>query len=179
MLIYKSHNHNKYALAGLRLQALIKAILTPREAEWLKWNRTVNNKGGAGNNISMDIRMEHLICLTKELLKRLGPNLTEAAAKRCCKAVGHVSDLIDLVDEDLRIERPSGHHKMQQRGADFKLLVDEFHRRGSMCKFDPQPEREYRIFANFRDRLIKGLDLTSLNKWISQHKKELHKLESI
>lgn len=179
MLIYKSHNHNKYALAALRLQALIKAILTPREAECLKWNRTVNNKGGAGNNISMDIRMEHLICLTKELLKHLGPNLTEAAAKRCSKAVGHVSDLIDLVDEDLRIERPSGHHKMQQRGADFKLLVDEFHLRGSMFKFDPQPEREYCIFANFRDSLIKGLDLTSLNKWISQHKKELYKMESI
>lgn len=90
-----------------------------------------------------------------------------------------MSDLIDLVDEDLRIERPSGYHKMQQRGADFKLLVDEFHQRGSMFKFDPQPEREYRIFANFRDSLIKGLDLTSLNKWISQHKKELHKMESI
>ena len=83
-----------------------------------------------------------------------------------------MSDLIDLVDEDLRIERPSGHHKMQQRGADFKLLVDEFHQKGSMFKFDPQPEREYRIFANFRDSLIKGLDLTSLNKWISQHKKD-------
>ena len=47
--------------------------------------------------------MEHLICLTKELLKHLGPNLTEAAAKRCSKAVGHMSYLTDLVDEDLII----------------------------------------------------------------------------
>lgn len=82
----------------------------------LEVEQNCKQQGGAGNNISMDIRMEHLICLTKELLKHLGPNLTEAAAKRCSKAVGHVSDLIDLVDEDLRIERPSEHHKMQQEG---------------------------------------------------------------
>ena len=135
ILIYKSHNHNKYALAALRFIS-IKQCFPPREAECLKWNRTVNNKGVGGNNISVDVRMEYLICLTKESLKHLGPNLTEAAAKRCSKAVGHVLNLIDSVDEDLRIERPSGYHKMQQREADFKLLVDEFHQRGSMFKFD-------------------------------------------
>ena len=73
---------------------------SPREAECLKWNRTVNNTGGAGSNISVDITMEHLICLIKELLKYLGPNLTEAAVKRCSKAVGYVWNLIDSVDED-------------------------------------------------------------------------------
>ena len=150
-------------------------MLSPRKAECLKWNRTVNNNGGAGSNISVDIRMEHLICLTKESLKHLGPNMTEAAAKRCSKAVRHVLNLIDSVAEDLRIERPSGYHKMQQREADFKLLVDAFHQRGSMFKFEQQPEMEYHIFANFWDSLIKGIDLTSLNEWISQHKKELHK----
>ena len=78
----------------------------------LEVEQNCKQQGGAGNSISVYIRMEHLICLTEESLKHLGPNLTEAAAKRCSKAVGHVFYLIDSVDEDLRIERPSGYHKM-------------------------------------------------------------------
>ena len=45
MLIYRAYNHNKYALAALRLQAYIMAMLTPKESEILVWKRTVNNKG--------------------------------------------------------------------------------------------------------------------------------------
>ena len=82
MVIYRAFNHNKYVLAALHPQADIMAMLTPREAESLVWNRTVNIKGGAGKNISMDLRMEHLINLIKECLKHLGPNITESAATR-------------------------------------------------------------------------------------------------
>lgn len=179
MLIYKVYNHNKYALAALRLQAYIMAMLTPREAESLVWNRTVNNKGGAGNNISMDIRMEHLINLIKELLKHLGPNITESAAKRCSKAVGHVDQLVNSVDQDLLVESPSGHHKVQKRESDFRNLVNELHQKGKMFHFASGPEREYHVFTGFQDSLIKRLDLGSLNKWISHHKKELHKMEPL
>ena len=130
MLICKAHGHNKYALAALRLQASVMSVLTPRQAESLVWNRTVKNKAGAGCNISMDIRMEHLICLTKELLKHLGVNITENAARRCSKAIGHVDELVSSVDTGLKVQRPSGHHKMKKRDSDFTLLVNELHQRG-------------------------------------------------
>ena len=129
MLIYKACGHNKYALAALRLQASVMAMLTPSQAEILVWNRTVNNKGGAGCNISMDIRMEHLICLTKELLKHLGVNITENAARHCSKTIGHVDELVSSVDTDLKVQRPSGHHKMTKRDSDLRLLVNELHQR--------------------------------------------------
>ena len=179
MLIYRAFNHNKYALAALHLQADIMAMLTPREAESLVWNRTVNTKGGAGKNISMDLRMEHLINLIKELLKHLGPNITESAATHCSKSVGHVDRLLDAVDEDLLVESPGGHHKVQKREPDFRLLVDEIHQKGRMFKFAPESERRYHVCGNFRDSLIKGLDLGKLNKWISEKTKELHKMESL
>ncbi len=38
--------------------------------------------------------MEHLINLTKELLKHLGVNVTENAAKRCSNVIGYVDQLI-------------------------------------------------------------------------------------
>ena len=179
MLIYKAYGHNKYALAALRLQASVMAMLTPRQAEILVWNRTVNNKGGTGCNISMDIRMEHLICLTKELLKHLGVNITENAARRCSKAIGHVDELVSSVDTDLTVQRPSGHHKMTKRDSDLRLLVNELHQRGKMFKFSPEDERGYHVFPNFPDSLIKRLDLSSLNKWFTNHKKEFHKMEPL
>lgn len=179
MLIYKAYGHTKYALAALELQAFIASMLTPRQAESLVWNRTLNNRGGAGCNISMDIRMEHLICLTKELLKHLGVNLTENAAKRCSKAIGHIDKLVSSVDKDLKVERPGGHHKVKKRDSDFGLIVKELHDRGRMFQHEPCEEREYQVFANFTDSLIKGLDYTSVNKWITDRKKELHKMEPL
>ena len=149
----------------------------PIEAESLKWNRTVNNRGGPGNNISMDIRMEHLIHLTKELLKHLRPNITEDAAKRCSKSIGHVEQLINTIDKDLFVETPGGHHKVQKRESDFRCLVNELHQKGKVFHFNPGPTREYCVFGKLQESLIKGLDLASLNKWISHHKSELEKLE--
>ena len=68
---------------------------------------------------------------------------------------------------------------MQKWESDFRLLVNEFHQRGRMFQFNPGPEREYSVFAGFQDSLIKGLNLASLNRWISHHKKELHKMEPL
>ena len=43
--------------------------------------------------------------------------------------------LHDTVDEDLLEESPGGHHKIQRRESDFRLLVDEIHQKGRMFKF--------------------------------------------
>lgn len=114
----------------------------------------------------MDIRMEHLINLTKELLKHLSVNITEKAAKRCSKAIGRVYQLVYSVDRGLMMERPGGHHKAHKRESDLRLLVNEFHLKGKIFHFNPHPERGYHVFAGFQDSLIKRLDLSSLDKWI-------------
>ena len=44
-------------------------------------DRTVNNHGGKGRNISLDLRLEHLNNLLKEMLRCLGVNVTEISAK--------------------------------------------------------------------------------------------------
>ena len=42
-----------------------------------------------------------------------------------------------------------------------------------MFKFSPEDERGYHVFPNFPDSLIKRLDLSSLNKWFTNHKKRV------
>ena len=70
-LIFKAYNHTKYAYAGLQLQANVLGRLTPNEAHRLKWNRTINVRGGKGNNISLDMRLEPLNHALKELLQEV------------------------------------------------------------------------------------------------------------
>lgn len=97
MLIFCAHHHNKYALASFYLQAATQAILTPRQAHSLTWNRTVNNHGGKGRNISLDLRLEHLNNFTKGLLKHLGPNMTDKAVLRCSHATNNVEKILESV----------------------------------------------------------------------------------
>ena len=65
MLLFKVSGKTKYALAAVRLHAQLHALLTPKEAHSLRWNRTVNLKGGVGRNIAIDQAMEHCVRDTK------------------------------------------------------------------------------------------------------------------
>ena len=100
----------------------LQCMLTPRLAHSLTWNRSVNNSGGHGRNIPMDLRLEHLNNLVKGMLKHLVPNLTESASRRCSKAVGSVERLLESVDNDLDVKRPRGHHKVHKSESDFLCI---------------------------------------------------------
>ena len=76
MLLFKVTGKTKYALAAIRLHAQLNAILSPREAHSLRWNRTINLKGGTRRNVAIDQVQEHKIKETKELMAGHGPNLT-------------------------------------------------------------------------------------------------------
>ena len=47
-------------------------MLTPRETERLTWDCTVNTRGGAGNNVFLDLDLEHDNHYVTELLRGLG-----------------------------------------------------------------------------------------------------------
>lgn len=175
LLIYKANKHHKYAFAALHLMAKTTSLLTPQQAQGLIWNRTVNNRGGEGKNISLDLRLEHLVHLLKELLANLGVNLTVAAAERCSKALKAVEDLLNSIDSHLEVKRPSGRHTMARSKADFEAIVKELHVRGDVFSKSPEDGREYRCFKHIKGSLWGNLDYGQLNKWINQHKKDWSK----
>ena len=49
----------------------IHATLTPRDAQRTIWNRTVNNRGGLGNNVPLDLDLEHDNHLLKDIIIKL------------------------------------------------------------------------------------------------------------
>jgi hypothetical protein len=174
MLIFKAHGHPKYALAAFQMQANILALLTPREAHQLMWNRTVNNQGGRGKNISLDLKLEQVNNFTKELLKNLGPNITENSANRSSKAVRNVDEIIQSLDKSLSITKPTGHHKVAKRDKDFAIIARQLHEKAKVFACDPgNSERQYQHFPNFSRNVLKKLNYAKLNKWITEQKKLL------
>jgi hypothetical protein len=165
-LIFKAYNHSKYALASLLLQAGVSAMLTPRQAHRLTWNRTVNTKGG--KNISLDLRLEHLNNIVKGLLKNFGSNIrSERCAARCCLSIGKREALIDVVDTDLGVKKPAGQHISKKSQDDFKSLVDELHTRANI--FESVPDRKYQHFPGFSRNILSKLNFRLLNDWITLH----------
>ena len=112
------------------------------------------------------------------MLKNLGPNVTEKMALRCSRSVRHVEQLIQSVENDLQLSNPHGTHKVHKSEADFRSLVQELYQQGKVFDYNESMERQYLVFRNFpANCTLKDLNLRSLKKWITHHKKELNKKE--
>ena len=173
LLIFRAYKHTKYAFAALQLFLLTAFILSERLSHYLVWNRTVNNHGGKGQNISLDLRLEHLNNLLKEMLRSLGVNVTENSAKRCSEAISTLEEMLHNIDVELGVKEPSGHHIKAKDSQDFATLVKEIHERGNLFFFNPTLERNYQKFPDFQRNILSGLDFNQLNKWLNTHKKEM------
>eukprot|EP00794_Sanderia_malayensis_P017126 gene17124-18847_t len=175
LLFYKAYGHHKYGIAAYHLLSRVTALLTPAQAEQLVWNRTVNKKGGKGSNISCDLRLEQLNCLTKEILCNLGVNLDESNAKRESYAIGFLEKILEALDKDLTIHNCSGHHKVKSKQKDFEHLVDNL---SSKKIFLFQDGRQNEHFKDFDGNLLRKLDVASLSSWLKEMQKKLVKKHS-
>ena len=66
----KQTGHNNYTKEEFLMLAQ-SAVLSSRLSTKLKWSRTVNTHGCAGNNILLDLHMEHLNCRLKGMMHGL------------------------------------------------------------------------------------------------------------
>jgi hypothetical protein len=64
----------KYAIEGLTIMCQIYILLSPRDAHRLIWNRSVKARHGLGGNIPLDLALEHYNRVSKEVIKKMGPN---------------------------------------------------------------------------------------------------------
>ena len=68
----KSSGRTKYSLEALRLQFLVRSLLSPQLAHQVLWDRFVNTRGGAGRNIPCDLYNEHIVRLIKDVITSMG-----------------------------------------------------------------------------------------------------------
>lgn len=105
-----SGNKSKYALEALYLLFQVQSLLTPRQAHRLMWNRSVNNRGGPGRNVPLDLDLEHDNRYVKEACKKLGRNLTSCAVERISHSTKIARELIEKFDTETKIRARSGKH---------------------------------------------------------------------
>ena len=165
LLYYKASGRHKYALATFLLISNVTAVLSEQKSHRLIWNRTINTKGGAGKNISCDIRLEQWNRVTKELLSHLGLNLNEICAQRESNAIAFINDILKAIDEDLMLQQPTGKHMIKKKEADLQTLVNEFIRQDI---FTFTPGRFYGCFEKFDTNLSAEMDVCTLANWLKQ-----------
>ena len=87
MLIYFQHaRHTNYAKEAILLQGAVNATATPHLAAQITWSRTVNTRGGPGNNIPVDLHNEHLNHALKTAVAGMDNNVAANTIYNVAKA---------------------------------------------------------------------------------------------
>ena len=131
----------------------IHATLTPRDAQRTIWNRTVNNRGGLGNNIPLDLDLEHDNHLLKDMLRGLGSNISTTTVTRISKAFFVLKELCKKLDQELDIRTVSGEHTKKDLNKDLYQIVKVL--KEEMVFSDVQISREMKSFPNFQEIICK------------------------
>jgi len=122
----------------------------------------VNNHGVKRGNIPFDEDMEHSNNFVKQGIRSLGLNLTDSAISRVYKAENATRSILD---------KHSGKHPEGSPNKDIEELVN---RAVDVDFFAETDGRHYQTFNDFKRDRLEDLDLSSLYKWISKHKRNIH-----
>lgn len=166
----KSHS-TKYALECLYQMFLVNSLLSPRDAHRYIWNRSVNNRGGLGNNIPLDLEVEHSNNFVKQAVKNLGPNVTQKSVSRICKAEKSIRAITDNLKTSIAIRYKSRRHTHRNTDKDMATVVDGLVKGKA---FQKQEGRCYTHFKGFEKSPLYNLDKSNLFKWINNHVENIH-----
>ncbi|XP_052071483.1 uncharacterized protein LOC127709853 [Mytilus californianus] len=169
MLRFSYTNHTKYRLLAFKLQAQLLAILPPKKAHELKYNRTVNIHGGPGGNIPCDLALEFMNMRAKDGLTGLRGNLTSTAIQRCGRSLQGCNYLIDGYTKGLQqfFGKPANSKPSIQK--DINKLVDSL----KVEKlFERIPGRSHRSFMTMEYDPNSRLNGKNFFSWLTGKKEE-------
>lgn len=162
LLFEYKHRHTKYAYLLLHFFVKFYAVLSQDEALRLLSNRFINYVGGIGNNVPLDLHMEHLNLMLKQLTKNSGGHLTERTIQRNARSLYTISTIMKAVHEDCGKKQPSGHHGGEDPKSSVEIIVKDLIT-GKV--FQHKPGRKgYNSFQNFKKDVI-GSDYRDFFAW--------------
>ena len=164
---YHDSGSTKYALEALYLQLQQQALLSPRQAYRQRWNRSVNNRGGSGKNVPIDLEVEHDNNSVKEGIRKLGPNLTRSAVTRTARMLPVATGVVHNVSQECSLMKRSGKHFVATTRKDLLKLVSLLMQADALRE---TPGRHYKHFKQFPRSAMHGLQMGKMCKWINKHK---------
>ena len=94
----------------------------------------MNNWGGPGRNVPLDLDLEHDNRYVKEACKKLGRNLTSCAVERISHSTKIARELIDNFDTETKIRARSGKHSHRSDQKDLETLIHNLMKEDSMTE---------------------------------------------
>ena len=170
LLYWRYAGHTKYSLEVIHLIGAIKATATPRLAHEITWCRFVSSRGGSGNNIPVDLYMEHLNRTLKDCLLGLGANISESTIIQISRSLSKLMAVSTHFDSECGVPKESIYHTCKDTSKDLQLVVDELQK---SKVFDYIPGRYHKTFQNIKPHISAHVDTDKLFSWIQGHQKKI------
>ncbi len=171
MLYYRCRSRGmKYAFESMRFLTCVKALYTEKMSHRAIHGQFVNPKGGHGNNYGNDLKMEHLICANKVVLKDLGSNKTLTAVQRYSKGAFGLKEFCNQYDSECNIPPELTKHTHACTTDDVRDMLAVIHRSEP---FKHQPGRVLNSFPDMKKTILDKLNVSLLHSWLTRHKRKL------
>jgi hypothetical protein len=175
LLYFFSSGHKKYALEAFNLLADVYAA-EPRLAHQIMWSRTVNTQGHQGQNIPIDLYMEHLNRCLKDNIIGLGANVTEGTVVQCSKSLKGILDVCNNMDQVCGVIPESIHHTRKGSQTDQDMVLAELTTKSRVFDYIPgRCQKSTHTTLNVAD----CIDAKKLFEWVHKHKMKRIKKEQL
>ena len=156
----------------MHLQVQVKAVLSPRLAHHIMWDRYINTRGGIGRNIPCDLRNEHVNKLLKHIISNMGANMTHEALTRAAHSVSTLQSFCRQYDKCSGVPFLTHTHSIRSDVADVAKV---------MCTVQDRklrqimPGTKHCAFPNLPTNTLKNWDIKKTQQWIEQKKQDFLK----
>ena len=144
--IFLNSGSKNYSYEALLLLCQHGYLLSPQQAQRLKYSRFVNTNGQQGKNIPADLHNEHLNRACKNAIGGLGSNTSVQRIELVSKSIETITPVIDNYDNENTVTPSSGRQ-------DVNLLVNQLQQSNI---FTTQKTRKYLSFPRTKS-LTKSL----------------------
>ena len=122
--IFQQEGHYNYAKEGFLLISQTK-LLSERKLTELKWSRTVNMQGRRGQNIPIDLYMEHLNRRLKCMISNLSSNACPSSIQRVAKSLKIVHQICEVFRSEAEVTENKGYVSYPSFDNDFKKILQQ------------------------------------------------------
>ena len=175
LLHFYTGGRTKYSWEALRLQFQL-VFLPPTISHQLKWNRFINTHGGLGRNIPCDLHNEHMNKLFKEIVKNMGPNLTEQAVMRAARSVTALQDMSAAFDKQCNVPVGTSAHSRRNDEHDVGQVASVVQR---MEALHVKPGRNHSCFRKMKLNPLSKFKEKEFLQWVTKKKKQMVKFRVV
>lgn len=126
----------------------------------------MNTHGKPGCNVPCDLHMEHMNRACKDILSRMGPNMTEKTITRTGRCIGSITKVTQTFDRETNVTPLLSSHYAASTDKDLTTIVEELTK---MKTFKYHKGRSHRSFSAISNKVYMKSNTDELITWMQSH----------